>query len=218
MMMASSVAAAPIFYSASGAGAAGAAATFQTSAALLGAVETIDFESASLPTGVALGGVSNVALNPTATGAIGSPTGYPIGGTQFLQVAKPANGSAGFSFQFAFDPPANTGVQAWGAYLTGLTSASNVHLSIDFNDGSTQTPGDLIGSNSDPLFIGFTDAGANIASISFVMSGQAETFGVDNVQFVRAGDITGQAVPEPSTFALLGVGAVGLLRRRRRAA
>jgi hypothetical protein len=87
---------------------------------------------------------------------------------------------------------------------------------ITFSDDSSQSiPIPNPGSNGGVSFLGFTDAGKQILSITYnVQIGYiGDIVGLDDVRFVLT-----NTVPEPTSLALFGVGKLGLagwrLRRK----
>ena len=175
--------------------AATAAARFD---AAVGAHSLIDFESA-LPASLTLAGgavVGNFGCDPATCGF-----NTTVGGSM-------AYAGASNPVTFTFASP----VSAFGAYFTGLDLANH----IAFNDGTAQgtmIPGAFgIGGVA---FVGFTDFGKSFSSVTITLrEGQfGDRIGIDDVRFAAA-------VPEPGTWALMGLGLAGLgaLRRRQVAA
>lgn len=108
---------------------------------------------------------------------------------------------------FTFAQP----VQAFGAYFSGIQLAGET---ITFSDGTSQTiPIPTVTSGI--AFVGFTDAGKSITSIT--VNVPDDIIGVDDARFVAT---AAAPVPEPATLAVFGVmaaGAFGLRRRVRNA-
>lgn len=115
----------------------------------------------------------------------------------------------------------NDRVESVGFSLYDTPENSRSAVSITFTDSSGDSvvwdPNDLIAHGTDVEFGNrfaneFEDITAaqlgltNIQSIDF----KIESGAIDSINFV-------EAVPEPSSFALLGLGAVGCLLRRKRA-
>jgi len=79
------------------------------------------------------------------------------------------------------------------------------------------------GSNTDPAGVRVLRGGAWLAAATpplFLQSGSRYDYGTPSTQDfsigIRVAEITANAVPEPSTYALFGIGAVGLLMVLRR--
>ncbi|HXS12611.1 MAG TPA: PEP-CTERM sorting domain-containing protein [Acidobacteriaceae bacterium] len=157
----------------------------------------ITFESA-VPAGVTITGGSVTNTSP------GSVFGFNTtpGGSFFYYLQA---STATFSF--------TTPIDSFGLYVTGLQSAVVPGETITFSDGSTESidaPGGLSGGGA---FMGFTDPGASITSVSY--NANFDIVGLDDVQYGSAASVA--ATPEPGTLALLGtslIGACGILRRR----
>ncbi len=188
-----------------------AAASFDVAAAGLGSVGLITFESAPL------GAFSSLVVAPgvTLTGSDfssgnqtirNSPAGTPdalfgynttAGGSQFASF----NGGT-ITFTFA------TAVRSFGAYFGGVQDFGSVST-ITFNDGTAQTlTFTQVGTGGGVQFLGFTDAGKSISSIT-----------IDHTNdIVSMDDVRYGAVPEPASIAAIGLGVACLLRRRRKVA
>jgi len=188
-----------------------AAASFTTAAGAIGTVGTITFEDAPLgaftsltvapnvtvngPTGLAILNTPSFASNPSLDGFNTTP-----GGAQYVE------DQAG-SVTFTFSKP----TQFFGAYLSGLQNyyAQDV---VTFSDGSTQVinaPETGTGSGTGAVdFVGFTDAGKTISSITITSTGpggSVDYIGIDDVKYQIA-----SAVPEPASTWLLLTGVLGL--------
>lgn len=198
-----------------------AAAAFDAAAASgLGPINIINFEA--VPPGnftsltVAPGVTATQINNDMSLGGIvtegfatphGAPTGYNVteGGRYFLGfVPKGDIGTATLMFKF------ETPIWAWGAYIVGLEESINGDLFIEFNDGVARSFELVDNTVAGIEFFGFTDLGTSITEISLVLrkvSGTRDIYGIDEVRYV--------AIPEPATLLLLGLGRLGLLKRRR---
>lgn len=187
-----------------------AAASF---AAAAGSTTLVTFE------GLPLGPFTNLTIAPgvTINGAdlVGNPQtirnsplstpeelyGYNTtpGGSEFVSLF-------GGSLTFSFASP----VQAFGAYVIG-EQTNLAQARITFNDGTTQSIG-IPGSGAGGVdFIGFTNVGTSISSVTFTPGN--DIVGVDDVRF----SANVSPAPEPSGVLLLGtlLAGTGLWRRRR---
>ena len=166
-----------------------AAASFDAAVAALGIENTITFESSplglfsslALASGVSLTGsnvngndqsivntTSNINIEPSCTNASCGYNTSP-GGSNFLLLF---GGTATFSF--------SRGTDAFGAYLSGVQNAGET---ITFSDGTSQSV-DIPnpGFDGGTTFVGFTDAGKSIASITINVHN--DVVGVDDVRYV----------------------------------
>lgn len=188
------------------------AAAFDAAASGLGPLSVIDFESAPVGVfnnlvvapGVTMDGTDYASTDQSILNAsIGFPAdgywGYntTVSGVNFVQ-----NAAGDLTFTFS------TPIQSFGAYIGGTQLDYN---DIIFNDGAGQTvhvpnPSSALGGIT---FVGFTDAGQSISSVTLTSIG--DILGVDDVRFGLA------IVPEPSSILLaaIGLAALGTVARRR---
>ena len=215
---AASAGASPIVYSAFDIGAGAASprpnsdAMAATFAAALGSSTLVTFELSPLgvfndlaiASGVTMDGTDHEGDNQEIRN---SPRSTPdsrfghnttSGGTQFVSVF-------GGTITFTFASP----ITAFGAYFSGIENGSQV---LRFNDGSPQSVA-FPNITSGMAFVGFTNANP-FSSLSVIAS---DIIGVDDVRFGAAA-VGAAPVPEPATFALLGLGLVSaaVARHRRR--
>jgi hypothetical protein len=175
---------------------AAAAAAFES--AVPGA-SVITFEG-PLPGGVSISGGS--ITNFSGCGSLCGINTTP-GGQNFLSLR---GGSSTFTF--------STPIHAFGAYITGLQTDIVPQETLTFSDGSAQVINVPSSINGGGAFVGFTDFGANITSVTYNATG--DIVALDDVQF--SGGTAG--VPEPAIWAMMLVGFGGLgavLRAHRRA-
>jgi hypothetical protein len=198
---------------------AAAASSFQTAADLLGATSLITFEGLPLGSftnltvapGVSIGGTDYVGNNQTILNSpvLGTLDGYntTLGGAYFVNVQ-------GGTLTFTFTDP----IQTFGAYFSGL-QLQFAQDTVNFFDGTSETldipeAGTSVGGVAALSFLGFTDPGASITSITIdadTASTGSDFIGVDDVLF---GPVT--VVPEPLTLSIFGVGLAGAAAFRRR--
>jgi hypothetical protein len=194
-----------------------------TAFAATGVGSPITFEGAPLGAFVNLSVAPGVTINGTdqfsASQTIRNTTNFPSypsvdgfnttpGGSYFVELQ---GGSLTFTFAQS--------IQSFGAYLSGVQT-NFFHDSVTFSDGSSQSialTGSGTSSNVGELaFVGFTDPGKSISSVTIVAGGSGgyDFIGVDDVRFRTT--VTG--VPEPATWAmmLVGFGGLGVVLRSRR--
>ena len=171
-----------------------AAAAFDTAT---GGLSLITFETA-LPAGVSISG--GTTTNNSGCGALCGINVTPSGA--FFRHLF--GGSTTFSF--------TTGIDAFGFYVTGLETNLVPQETLTFFDGSSITINAPVATGGGGAFIGFTDIGSSIMSVSF--NATNDIVAIDDVRFGRLGS---NSVPEPGTLAMLGLAALamGAARRRR---
>jgi hypothetical protein len=151
------------------------------------------------------------SVNPGISNVNTQWLGYntTAGGTQHLRVVPPwgndPNGTLSLSATFAF----NTPIVAFGAYLTGTQTAMEGAISLDFNDGSAQTLPVTKNAVEGVQFLGFTDFGRPISSVTFTEVGafyyNRDVYGIDDLRY--------GSIPEPGSLALFLIGAAALVLR-----
>lgn len=188
-----------------------AAAAFDLAASALGTNNIIDFESAPVGAFTNLTVAPGVTMNGSDVGGSpqtirNSPFGTPdglfgynttSGGSHFVSLF-------GGNLTFSFATP----VDAFGAYISGVQLDGET---ITFSDGSTQViPIPNPGPTGGLEFLGFTDAGKMISSITanVQLASVGDIVGVDDVRYGVGG---AAAVPDSGTSVLLfGLGLAGL--------
>ena len=189
-----------------GANSAAAAAAFDAAAA---GATIIDWEAAIagsdtngqvISPGVTLSSVGFNVQGVTTCGGVLCGDNTPLGGKNFAY-SNAANALLTFTFA--------TPISAFGAYFGGLQTSSSV---LTFNDGAAQSIAIPASSAGGFAFVGFTDPGASITSLT--ISVPFDLISVDDVRLGAAG------VPEPATWAMmiLGFAAMGSVLRRRHGA
>jgi PEP-CTERM motif len=155
--------------------------------AAAGAVNEITFETSG-PSGVTINGGS-IATGTLCTFALCGGNTTP-GGSFYLSIE---GGTATFNFA--------TPISAFGAYFSGL----QVPNTLTFDDGAPQSvamPFDF--SNGGMAFVGFTDPGASITSVT--VNANNDIIGVDDVFYSGSTN----TIPEPSTWVMMLAGFAGL--------
>jgi hypothetical protein len=175
-----------------------AKASFVAAAAAAGSTlaPTITFE-VPLPAGVSVSGGSTT--NNSGCGALCGFNTTPAGA--FFRLLEGGTGT----FTFA------TPIDAFGMYITGLQTDLVPQETLTFSDGSTQTINTPTATGGGGAFMGFTDFGKSIVSVSY--NATNDIVALDDVLFEST------SVPEPASLAilasaLLGFGAIRSRRNR----
>ena len=155
-------------------------------AAAVPGANVITFEVA-LPVGV---GVSGGSI--TNNSVCGARCGFnTTPGGAFFYLLSGSGGTATFTF--------TTPINAFGMYITGLQTDLVPQETLTFSDGASQTINTPASTGGGSAFLGFTDFGKSIVSVSY--NATNDIVSLDDVRY-------SSAVPEPSYFiplALLGV-------------
>ena len=201
-----------------------AAAAFDTAAAAIGPESVITFESAPLGSfsslnvapGVTVTGTNYSGGNQQILNAPDFPGFPPVGGYNTTTGGSQYADMQGGTLIFTFTNP----TQFFGVYLTGIQT-NFFQDTITFSDGTSETidaPGVGTTSSVGALdFVGFTDAGKSISSVTITASqagvGGYDAIGVDDVRYESAA-----VTPEPNSFVLLlsGLAVLGIAWRRMR--
>jgi hypothetical protein len=178
--------------------------------AAVGSATVIDFESTSLGDSTAL----SIAAGVT-TSAGGTVTDLPscdpnlcgdnttAAGARFLEIPGSTLGTLTFTFL--------TPINSFGAYFGGLQVSTTT---LNFDDGTSQSillaPGATVAAGGFG-FVGFTDFGAAISSISIDAVNDILT--VDDILYTS---IRQTEIPEPSSFAMLAIGLAAVVKFGRR--
>lgn len=165
-------------------------------AAAVPSASIITFETA-LPSSVTISGGS--ITNTTSTcGALCGFNTTPSG-QNFLELM-------GNTSTISFADP----IDAFGAYITGLQTDSVPQETVTFNDGSSETIDVPTSTGGGGAFVGFTDFGQDIASVTY--DATFDIVALDDIRYAS----TSAAVPEPITISLFGAGLAGAVAMRRR--
>ena len=201
---------------------AAAAASFAAAAGLIGTVSTVTFE------GAPLGSFSSLSAAPgvTVTGTDFNGNNQTIRNTSNFPVAPTLDGynttSGGANFvemvggtlTFTFATP----TQFFGAYFTGVQNFFPGE-DVTFSDGTSELINVPEASTSGSVgaldFVGFTDAGKSISSITINAGSPAAGFddiGVDDVSYQGPISLS----PEPDSVVLVITGCLSLAAAVRR--
>ncbi|MEM8494707.1 MAG: PEP-CTERM sorting domain-containing protein [Planctomycetota bacterium] len=153
-------------------------------------------------------------FSPAAGSLLGSTTGF---GTE---TASGLVGGGSGQYNVYITVPATTNISGGNTTITATSDSADVVSVLDLNNGGTGA--DLVtGPVDDPLdqiFVG----GANdawfllgtvdlTAGVTYTVTWEA---GTNSFVSMRAAGVLWEAVPEPATASLLGLGALAMLRRR----
>ena len=205
------------------------AALAQSAAAVTVNASTMTQFTFTLPANVSL----TASASPNLLDATGAGTGLAV-----ASIATPGNGVDQFGIStsaFADSGAAGIGsATSTGAYTFLLTNANttkvtvNLHFVYDQAVSVTGTPGPNDYAFSSISSNGYFTGGNSdlLADFSHLTgsAGEAIDFSIDlnplatrSFGFVNTSEVYASSVPEPASMAALGLGALGLLKRRKRA-
>jgi len=161
-------------------------------AAAVPGASLITFETA-LPSGVTVSG--GTITNDSACGATCGFNTTP--GGQFFDLLE--GGASTFNFSEPID--------AFGVYITGVQTEFATGEALTFSDGSTQTIDTPPAFGGGGVFIGFTDFGKSITSVTYDAAG--DIVALDDVRYASVSSRIPE-VPEASTWAMMLTGFAGL--------
>lgn len=161
---------------------------------------------------------TNVADNVIKLDGAGNPTAVPT------SIATAGSGVVSFSITIdaqttldltsvTWDSRGSTGTAGrWVAFHTSLDTDADTGLL--YSEGGSARPNvdNVLVNFSDPKYQGLTNTTVEF----FFSAGGAGSGDSEFDNLIINGDVTAVAVPEPSAVALLGLGALGTLVRRRR--
>jgi len=140
---------------------------------------------------------------PYCPSFFGRRTGFATDGSYSAYFATPSS----ITFTFV------GGINAFAIDVIGLGTSGVTTLSVSLDGGAAVAFfSNVTGGSLDARFAGIFDAGAVFSTVTF--TGTAPDDGID---FDRLRFGASSSVPEPGTFALLGLGLLGLGFTRRKA-
>lgn len=154
---------------------------------------------------------SDPATDPGITNVNDQLLGYNTTalGTQHLRVVPPWGDNPGVNLSLTATFAFNTPIVAFGVYLTGAEVDLEGTISLDFNDGSAQTLPVTKNAVAGVQFLGFTDFGRPISSVTFTevapFWNNRDLYGIDDLRY--------GSIPEPGSLTLFLVGAAALVLR-----
>lgn len=202
-----------------------AASNFDTVAASINSISVITWENMPLGQQAVYNPKPGVSATQTNVGAIAGIDNFNTGdlgynttpfGNKFLRHA-PDFSRLDSELKFSFA----TKIAAFGFYLTGIESALPGTYFLEFTDGGGNFHSLLIpkpvsgGALGATQFIGVVDAAQpGMTGFSIVVRGDrangSDFVGIDDIRYTNC-----EVVPEPASFAALGLGLAVLLRRRK---
>jgi hypothetical protein len=182
---------------------ASAESSFLPAAAGFGTVYTETFEGLSLGSGPtwSLPGASVTITGPNFGAGFTGVTNETFGNLYGFNITSGGQnwlGFAGGTATFTFSSPDHS----FGFYTTGVQTVFTSSLTVTFDDGTSQTLNLPINVNGGASYFGFTDTSA-FSSVT-ITNLSNDAWGIDNVSYNY------NAVPEPSTWAMLLAGFAGL--------